>query len=199
MGPPKFSDASLPACHSLRTSADFHMLALTHASCWLRVTLRPSPSATNSFRSCTSFQGTRLPLRPAGFSVYASPTLFASYLPPDSAAGATLDTGGWLALTRPGLSPGKIRQAYLGATTLRFSGGPRSGPSAAPGCSAARPAPPLGGGAHMQSIPFGPIVSTAEHRAVLGDTPSAARTERCASLRTHAATAAVASGGFIIS
>ena len=38
--------------------------------------------------------------------------------PPDSAAGATLDTGGWLALTRPGLSPGKIRQAYLGATTF---------------------------------------------------------------------------------
>ena len=75
-GPPKFSDASLPACHSLRTPADLHMLALTHASCWLRVTLRPSPSATNSFRSCTSFQGTRLPLRPAGFSVYASPVLF---------------------------------------------------------------------------------------------------------------------------
>ena len=69
-------------------------------------TLKPSPSATNLFRSCASFQGTRLPLRPAGFSVYASPTLFASSLPPDSAAGATLDTGGWLALARPGLPPG---------------------------------------------------------------------------------------------
>lgn len=31
--------------------------------------------------------------------------------------GATLDTGGWLALTRRGLSPRKIRQASLGATT----------------------------------------------------------------------------------
>ena len=34
-----------------------------------------------------------------------------------SAVGATLDTGGWLALARPGLSPGKMRQAYLGAIT----------------------------------------------------------------------------------
>ena len=42
-----------------------------------------------------------------------------------SAVGATLDTGGWLALSRPGLSPGKMRQAYLGAITspsaARFS------------------------------------------------------------------------------
>ena len=30
-----------------------------------------------------------------------------------SAVGATLDTGGWLALSRPGLSPGKMRQAFL--------------------------------------------------------------------------------------
>jgi len=32
-----------------------------------------------------------------------------------SATGVTLDTGGWLALTRPGLAPGKKRQASLGA------------------------------------------------------------------------------------
>ena len=44
-------------------------------------TLKPSPSATNLFRSCTSSQGTRLPLRPTGFSVYASPPLFASLTP----------------------------------------------------------------------------------------------------------------------
>ena len=41
---------------------------------------------------------------------------------PDSATDATLDTGGWLALTRPGLSPGKMRQAYLGAITSPLSG-----------------------------------------------------------------------------
>jgi len=35
-----------------------------------------------------------------------------------SAVSATLDTGGWLALSRPGLSPGKMRQAYLGAITF---------------------------------------------------------------------------------
>jgi hypothetical protein len=35
---------------------------------------------------------------------------------------ATLDTGGWLALTRQGLSPCKIRQASLGAITLEVSG-----------------------------------------------------------------------------
>ncbi|MGB4782710.1 hypothetical protein, partial [Candidatus Methylomirabilis sp.] len=39
-----------------------------------------------------------------------------------SAVSATLDTGGWLALSRPGLSPGKMRQAYLGATTFAFNG-----------------------------------------------------------------------------
>ena len=39
-------------------------------------TLKPWPSTTSLFRSCTNFQGTRLPLRPTGFSVYASPVLF---------------------------------------------------------------------------------------------------------------------------
>ena len=39
-----------------------------------------------------------------------------------SAVGATLDTGGWLALSRPGLSPGKMRQAYLGAITSAPTG-----------------------------------------------------------------------------
>jgi hypothetical protein len=34
---------------------------------------------------------------------------------------ATLDTGGWLALTRQGLSPCKIRQASLGAITMKLS------------------------------------------------------------------------------
>ena len=39
-----------------------------------------------------------------------------------SAVDATLDTGGWLTLSRPGLSPGKMRQAYLGAITSRITG-----------------------------------------------------------------------------
>ena len=32
--------------------------------------------------------------------------------------GATLDTGGWLTLARPGLSPGKMHQASLGASVF---------------------------------------------------------------------------------
>src|SRR5215468_9813082 len=39
----------------------------------------------------------------------------------DSAMDARLDTGGWLTLTRQGLSPCKRRQAYLGAITLGLS------------------------------------------------------------------------------
>jgi hypothetical protein len=46
-----------------------------------------------------------------GFSVPTKASL--------SATGVTLDTGRWLALTRPGLAPGKKRQASLGAPTLR--------------------------------------------------------------------------------
>ena len=64
-----------------------------------------------------ALQGTRLPLRPTGCSVYASSILFARVETPDSAMDARLDTGGWLVLTRQGLSPCKRRQAYLGAIT----------------------------------------------------------------------------------
>jgi hypothetical protein len=38
---------------------------------------------------------------------------------PNSATGATLDTGGWLGLTRQGLSPCKMHQASLDALTLK--------------------------------------------------------------------------------
>jgi hypothetical protein len=60
--------------------------------------------------------GARSPLRPAGFSVDASPIVFAVFNH-GSAMDARLDTGGWLALTRQGLSPCTIRQAFLGAIT----------------------------------------------------------------------------------
>jgi hypothetical protein len=54
-------------------------------------------------------------------SVYASPVLFA-VIKHHSATGARLDTGGWLGLTRQGLSPCKVHQASLGALTARLSG-----------------------------------------------------------------------------
>ena len=41
---------------------------------------------------------------------------------PDSATGATLDTGGWLNLTRQGLPPCKMHQASLDALTPRITG-----------------------------------------------------------------------------
>ena len=85
-------------------------------------TLKPWPSATSLFRSCTNFQGTRLPLRPTGFPVYASPVLF-GYSPSCLRHSATLDMGRWLALARPGLTPSKIRQASLGAATFEFISG----------------------------------------------------------------------------
>ncbi len=36
--------------------------------------------------------------------------------------GATLDTGGWLTLTRQGLPPCKMHQASLGALTSQITG-----------------------------------------------------------------------------
>jgi len=39
-------------------------------------------------------------------------------IPTNSATGATRDTGGWLALSRQGLSPCKVHQASLGALTI---------------------------------------------------------------------------------
>ena len=54
--------------------------------------------------------------------MYASPISCSQLLRNCSAMDATLDTGGWLALTRQGLSPGKHRQASLGAITTKLRG-----------------------------------------------------------------------------
>ena len=67
-------------------------------------------------------------LWPSDYSVYASRLLFThpAGLKPRherSASRARLDTGGWLILTRPGLSPGKKRQASLDALTIKLTGG----------------------------------------------------------------------------
>ena len=69
------------------------------------------------FEAVPALQGARSPLRPTGYAVYASPILFAGRDRPDSAMDARLATGGWLALTRQGLSPCKRCQAFLGAIT----------------------------------------------------------------------------------
>jgi hypothetical protein len=81
-------------------------------SCSLRCALKPSASATSLFRSCTSTSGCAV--TPTAYRMLC--LRFAHLVrrvDHDSAMDARLDTGGWLALTRQGLSPCKIRQAFL--------------------------------------------------------------------------------------
>ena len=122
------------------------------ASLFLRATLSDPgrPSVISPMRSlCVGFRyrntvaacsngneaellwGLRSPLRPAGFSVYASHALFgiqgvaqspqpceervASICLTSSVACATLDMGGWLGLTQRGLAPRKRYRALPGA------------------------------------------------------------------------------------
>jgi hypothetical protein len=75
--------------------------------------LRPSPSATSLSRSCTSSSG--IAVSPTAYRILCLRFACLVRLSLCSATDARLDTGGWLALTRQGLSPCKIRQAFLGA------------------------------------------------------------------------------------
>jgi hypothetical protein len=79
-----------------------------------------SPSAGYVSRSCTSTSGSAI--SPTAYRILCVrlPCKFVRGLR-HSAAGPTLDTGGWLALTRPGLSPGKRRRALLGANSVSRS------------------------------------------------------------------------------
>src|SRR5919197_3376323 len=113
MGPPKFFDASLPACHGLRTPADLPLLATPDGRVWPSGALKPSASAIAMSKLYQHFRGRGSPcglqdtlstLRPS-----CSPCLHGS------AMDARLATGGWLALTRQGISPCKRRQAFFGA------------------------------------------------------------------------------------
>ena len=76
--------------------------------------LNPRHPQKLNLETVPALQGARPPLRPTGFSVYASPALFTV----PSAPPRTQDSirvGGWLTLTRQGLSPRKMRRALLGA------------------------------------------------------------------------------------
>src|SRR3989449_10333208 len=116
LGLPKFFfDVSLPACHGLRTPADLRNLAKSVALMLPSGALKPSASAIAMSKLYQHFrvrghpyglQDTLSTLRPS-----CSPCLHGS------AMDARLATGGWLALTRQGLSPCKRRQAFLGAIT----------------------------------------------------------------------------------
>ena len=93
MGLPKFLDTSLSACHGLKTPADRHILAVTDVLVLPSVNLEPlGIRLSGHLEAVPALQGTQLPLRPAEFSVYASPIyLFALQC---SAMDARLDTGG---------------------------------------------------------------------------------------------------------
>lgn len=112
MGPPKFLDVSLPACHGLWTPADLHILAKTDDLVLPSVNIK-TLGVRNKLIS-KLYQHFRVRGHPYGLQDSLC-TLRPSIVreSPPSAMDATLDTGGWLALTRPGLSPGKIRQASL--------------------------------------------------------------------------------------
>ena len=82
LGPPKFFDASLPACHGLRTPADLPLLAMSDGRVLPSGAFKPSASAASLFEAVPALQGTRLPLRPTGYSVYASSILFTALTAP---------------------------------------------------------------------------------------------------------------------
>ena len=73
------------------------------------------------FRSCTSTSGDAAP--PAAYRMLCRRFVHLVPRSHGSAMDARRDTGGWLPLTRQGLSPCKRRQAFLGAITLRIRRG----------------------------------------------------------------------------
>ena len=75
-GTPTFFDASLPACHGLWTPADLPLLAHPAGRVWPSGAFKPSASASSHVEAVPALQGTRLPLRPTGCSVYASSIVF---------------------------------------------------------------------------------------------------------------------------
>src|SRR5262249_26267231 len=69
------------------------------------------------FQSCTSTAGCAVSPTASRIRCLRFAPLVRRASPHDSAMDARRATGGWLALTRQGLSPCKRRQAYLGAIT----------------------------------------------------------------------------------
>ena len=88
--------------------------------CSLRCALKPSASATSAISKL--YQHFRGHDSPYGLQdTLSTPRPSCSPCLHGSAMDARLDTGGWLILTRQGLSPCKRRQAYLGAITLELT------------------------------------------------------------------------------
>ena len=82
-------------------------------------TLTPSPSAFSSYGAVSSFGECGLPC--GLYGSLCTLQLVRSVAQPSSPT-ATPGTGGWLGLTRPGLSPCKKRHVSLGARTSTLTG-----------------------------------------------------------------------------
>jgi hypothetical protein len=120
-GLPGFSDVSLPACHGLWTPADLHTLAIPGASVLPSVHVKTL--GIRNMLISKLYQLFRVRDHPCSLqdslstlSPSCSQSLDCSAMDP------RLDTGGWLTLSRQGLSPRKIRRASPGAITPMLSG-----------------------------------------------------------------------------
>ena len=98
------------ACRLRRTSTPSPIRVLL---CCLRWAIKPSASAKCISRSCTSTSGCAT--TPAAYRILCLRFVRFVHRCSGSATHARLDTGGWLTLTRRGLSPRKMRRALLGA------------------------------------------------------------------------------------
>ena len=118
-GTSQVPDTSLLACHGLRTPAALHVLTDYGHFVLASSTFKPSPTATALSRL---YQHFRVCGHPYGLQgSLCTLHLYCSTAKAVSATGATLDMGGWLILTQPGLSPSKKRQAALGARTCELT------------------------------------------------------------------------------
>ena len=118
---PKFLCVPLLTCHSLRTPQALHILAGFYG-CFVLAsgTLKPSPTSTGISKLYPTF---RVYGYPYGLQdSLCTLRLACSQDFTRSATDATLDTGGWLNLTRQGLAPCKAHQASLGALTFLITG-----------------------------------------------------------------------------
>ena len=126
-GASQVPDASLHACHVLRTPADPPESRPYDSFVLASATLTASPSAlyySECNEAVPDIQGSANPLM-----AYMVPCVrFVDLVrqpKADSAIDATLGRGGWLNLTPQGLAPCKKRQALLGALTVLRSPTPR--------------------------------------------------------------------------
>ena len=116
LGLPTCFDASLPACHGLRTPADLHILAKTDALVLPSVCVKTLGVRNKRlFEAVPALQGARSPLRPPGYAVDASSILFA--VSPRLRHGRTTRYG-WMAHPYPtGTCTLPETPSFLGATT----------------------------------------------------------------------------------